>query len=104
MAGCGVLVLTAAGLSLVFPDAWYRPLPGTIGAADDAKASKGQKKSGSYSLPFDEVPVDFVYSGDDNAVSGCTIRPKPVECFFSLTDPYIQKFQTYPISKYYEQY
>ncbi|KAM7309808.1 solute carrier family 22 member 8-like [Ixodes scapularis] len=65
MAGCGVLVLTAAGLSLVFPDAWHRPLPGTVEAADDAKATKPHRRAGSYSLPFGGGLGDFVYGGED---------------------------------------
>ncbi|XP_075745315.1 organic cation transporter protein-like [Rhipicephalus microplus] len=51
MAGCGVLVLTAAGLSLVFPDAWKRPLPASAEAADDAKKPSRRRRRGSYSPP-----------------------------------------------------
>ncbi|XP_075540833.1 organic cation transporter protein-like [Dermacentor variabilis] len=51
MAGCGVLVLTAAGLSLVFPDSWKRPLPPSAEAADDAKQPRRTRRRGSYSPP-----------------------------------------------------
>ncbi|XP_077535669.1 organic cation transporter protein-like [Haemaphysalis longicornis] len=51
MAGCGVLVLTAAGLSLVFADPCHRPLPATAEAADDAKQPGKARRSGSYSPP-----------------------------------------------------
>ncbi|XP_064460161.1 organic cation transporter protein-like [Ornithodoros turicata] len=76
MAGCGVLVLTAAGLSLVYPEVWNKPLPQTFEAADDGKAVKGNKRSGSYSLPYGRYPGDFVFSSGDH----------PIETVLSLTN------------------